>query len=117
MTVLAAIVMAAALLEHHDFFALGLRDDFGRNHDTLDVLGFTAVTGQQNVAQRNGLTGFTSQLFDRDFVSGGNSVLLAARAHYSEHGALIRSFHLTARPIGQRPGPRLTAGDQKSGCP
>jgi len=35
-----------------------------------------------------------------DLVSGGNPVLLAARAHYSEHGTTIRSFHQTARRFG-----------------
>jgi len=76
-----------------------------RNDDALGILHFAAVTSQQYVTQGDGFTGFTSQLFNRDLVSGGNPVLFAARAHNCEHGALIRSFQQTTRRFGQRIGP------------
>ena len=78
--------MPAALLEDDDLFAAGLRDDLGRDGEALGVLHLAAVTGQQDVAQRHGVTGFTLDLLDGDLVSGGNAILLSARAHDCEHG-------------------------------
>ena len=48
-----------------------------------------AIAGEQDVAQRDGVAGVARQLLDRDLVSGGNPVLLAARTHYCEHGARL----------------------------
>src|SRR5690606_38288859 len=100
---LAAIVVPTALLEHRDLFALRLGDDLGRDLDLGRVLDFAAVAGQQDVAQLNRIDRFPRILLDRDLVSGGNAILLAARAHYCEHGHFIRSFRLPfATRIWQR---------------
>ena len=53
---------------------------------------------KQDVAQRDGVAGFASQLLNRDLVSGGNPVLFAARAHYCEHGGYL-SFKLLCRDL------------------
>lgn len=95
MAVLAAIVVAATLLEDDHLFALGLSDDFGRNRNLAHVRQFTAVTGKKNITERDSFTSFTSQLFNCDLVSGGDPILLAARAHYCEHATCI---HSTAMP-------------------
>jgi hypothetical protein len=47
-TVLAAIVVAAALLEHHDLFRLGLRDDLGRNRDLGRVSQFAVLARKED---------------------------------------------------------------------
>ena len=83
---LAAIVVAAALLEDDDLLALRLGDDFGRNRHLGGVGDLLALARQQDIAQRYRVAGFARQLLDRDLVSGGNPVLLAASTHYCEHG-------------------------------
>src|SRR5690606_7745737 len=89
---LAAIVVPAALLEDHDLLALRLGDDLGRNADLARLLQIAAVAGEQDVAERDRIAGVARQLLDRDLVSGGDAILLAARAHYCEHGLQIRSY-------------------------
>src|SRR5690606_28645323 len=66
---LAAIVVPTALLEDDDLLALRLGDDLGRDGNFGRVLDLAAVTGQQNVTERDRIAGFTRQLFDRDLVS------------------------------------------------
>src|SRR5579871_1089618 len=104
MTVLAAIVVAAALLEHRDLLALGLRDDLGRNRDRRGVGDRAVAAGEQNIAQGDRVAGFTRQLLDRDLVSGGNPVLLAARAHYCEHGVVTRPKYVSSVAPAARTG-------------
>lgn len=100
MTVATAIVVPATLLEDDDLFGLRLRNDLGRNDNLARIGKLAAFTGEKNVTQRDLVASFTSQLFDRDLVSGGNSVLLAARAHNCEHGFAIRFSNLAAhQPI------------------
>ena len=53
---------------------------------TVQVRSLVAVTGQQDITQRDLVTRFTRQFFNCDFVSGGDAILLAACAHDSEHG-------------------------------
>src|SRR5690606_41180397 len=91
---LAAIIVPAALLEDDDLLALRLGDDLGGDGDLARFGQLLAVTGEQNVAQHDRVTGIASELLDRDLVSGGHALLLAARAHYCEHGHQIRSFRL-----------------------
>src|SRR3990167_5128052 len=83
---LAAIIVTAALLEDHDLFGLGLRDDLRRNGYFRGIGQRVTFTGEQDVAQHHRIAGVTGEFFDCDLVSGGNPVLLAARAHYCEHG-------------------------------
>ena len=89
MAVLAAIVVAAALLEDDDLFAARLRDDLGRDDDACGIDDFAAVAGQQDFAQRDLVAGIPCQLLDRDLVSGGNPVLLAACAQHCEHRSVL----------------------------
>src|SRR6185369_1685730 len=98
MAVATAIVVPATLLEDDHLLALGLSDDFGRDHDARGVLDLPGVTRQQDIAQRDLVTGLTSQLLDRDLVSGGNPVLLAARAHDCEHGNRFQSKLASTAP-------------------
>ena len=49
-------------------------------------LQLAAVAGEQDVAQGDGVAGLSGELLDDDLVSGGDAILLAARAHDSEHG-------------------------------
>jgi hypothetical protein len=51
-----------------------------------ELILLAAVTGQQNVTQRHGVTGCAFDLLDGDLVSSGDAILLAARAHDCEHG-------------------------------
>ena len=96
--VLAAIVVAATLLENEDLLALGLRNDLRRNGHLAGIRKLLTFACKQDVTQRDGVAGFSSQLLNRDLVSGGNPVLLAARAHYCEHGGYL-SFKLLCRDL------------------
>src|SRR5688572_23855965 len=89
---LAAVVVPAALLEDGDLLALRLGDDLGRNGDLAGLGQLVALAGDQDVAQRDRVAGVTRQLLDCDLVSGGDAILLAARAHYCEHGLQVRSL-------------------------
>ena len=91
-TGLAAVVVPAALFEDGDLLALRLGDDLGRDDNLASFRQLVAFTGDQDVAQRNRVTSVTRQLLDCDLVSGGDAILLAARAHYCEHGLQVRSF-------------------------
>src|SRR3546814_18874081 len=84
--VAAAIIVPAALLEDDDLFTARLGDDLGRNDEAFGALRFAAVTGQQDVAQRHGVASFAVDLFNGDLVSGGDAILLAARAPDCEPG-------------------------------
>src|SRR4051794_31852712 len=86
MAVLAAIIVAAALLEDDNLLALRLRNDFRGDRKARGILKIAALAGQQDVVQRDLVTGFASDLLDHDLVSCGNAILLAARAHDCEHG-------------------------------
>src|SRR6478735_487324 len=128
---LAAIVVPAALLEDDDLLALRLGDDLGRDDDLGGLRHVVAVAGEQDVAQGDRVAGVTRQLLDRDLVSGGDAILLAARAHYCEHGLQIRSLSTVVlrvsplerqkrRPSGHRKSAavRPTAGAcQRFGAP
>jgi hypothetical protein len=81
-------------LKTGDLLALRLRDDLGRDGDLAGLRQLVALAGEQDVAQHDRVAGVARQLFDRDLVSGGDAILLAARAHYCEHGLQIRSFRL-----------------------
>src|SRR6478736_3806336 len=98
-TGLPAIVVPAALLEDGDLLALRLGDDLGRDDDLGGLRQAVTLAGEQDVAQGDRVAGVTRQLLDRDLVSGGDAILLAARAHYCEHGLQIRSLS-TAVPSG-----------------
>ena len=86
MTGLAPVIVTPPLLEDDDLLALGLRNDLGRDRYLGWIGDILAIAGQQDVAQRDGIARFSAELFDCYLVSGGNPVLLAACAHYREHG-------------------------------
>ncbi len=85
MTHFAAIVVAAALLEDDDLVGLGLGDDLCADLETLGRLDLVAVAGEQDIVERDRIASLSGKLFDDDFVSGGNAILFAARAHDCEH--------------------------------
>jgi signal transduction histidine kinase len=82
---LAAIIVAAALLEHRHLVAPGLGDDLGRDLEAVGRLQAAAVAGEQDVAERDLVTGLAVELLDDDLVSGVDAILLSARAHDCEH--------------------------------
>ena len=84
-TLLAAIVMAAPLLEHRYLLALGLGHDFGSDGQAIGRLQARTLAGEQDVAQRDAVARVAVELLDDDLVSLGNAILLAARAHDCEH--------------------------------
>jgi len=85
MALLAAIIVAAALLEHRHLFALGLGDDLGRDGQSVGFLEVAAVTGEQDLTQGDLVTGIAVELLDDDLVSRVDAILLSARAHDCEH--------------------------------
>ena len=85
------IIVTTTLLEDDDLLALRLRDDFGGNSQTVGRLQVRALAGEQDIAQRHRATGFSVDLLDDDLVSGGDAILLAARAHDCEHGPISLS--------------------------
>ena len=87
--VLAAVVVTTTLLENDDLLALRLCDDFGGDGQLGCVLHVAAFTGEQDVIQGHLVTSLTGQLLDDDLVSGGDAILLAARAHDCEHGSSL----------------------------
>ena len=54
----------------------------------VDRLQIGAFAREQDVGQRDRGPGLSLELLDDDLVSGGNAILLAARAHDCEHGSL-----------------------------
>src|SRR5579859_1871411 len=91
MAVTATIVVTATLLENDHLFTARLRNDLGRDREAVGRLGFTVLAREQDVGERHGFAGLASELLDDDLVSGGDAILLAARAHDSEHGSLFKS--------------------------
>ena len=85
MALLAAIIVAAALLEDGDLLAFRLGDDLGRDLEAVGLLEVGPVAGKQDVAQSDAVAGFPSELLNDDLVSGGDAILLTARAHDCEH--------------------------------
>src|SRR3990167_4462023 len=86
MAVLAAVIVAALLLEDDDLVGLRLRDDLGRDLEAVGRLQLGSLAGEQDIAQLDLVTGRTGQLLDDDLVSCGNTILLTAGAHHCEHG-------------------------------
>ena len=74
----------------------------------VDRLQLRAFAREQDVAQRHRRTGFAVDLLDDDLVSGGDAILLAARAHDCEHGSHHSSIKSIcprqAKPAGRRKG-------------
>src|SRR5690606_16511909 len=76
---LAAIVVPAALLAADGLFGLRLSKDPGRDGDLAGIGQRVTLTREQDIAQHDRVTGVARQLLDRDLVSSGNAILLAAR--------------------------------------
>src|SRR6185503_1664428 len=85
MALLAAVVVAAALLEHRHLVALSLGDDLRRDRQAAGRLEAAAVAGEQHVTQRDLVAGVAVELLDHDLVSRVDAILLSARAHDCEH--------------------------------
>ncbi len=108
---LAAIIVAAALLEDDHLVGLGLGDDLGGDGQAVGGLQVPTFAGEQDVAQLDGVAGFSGELLDDDLVSGGDAILLAACAHDCEHGSIHYLLAIRAR---QRLRPNARAGKQAS---
>src|SRR5215203_1560723 len=85
MTLLAAVIVPPALLEDGDLVGLGLGNNFGTHDEARDGLQVRAFPGQEDVGDVDAVAGFTSKFLDYDLVSGGDAILLTARAHDCEH--------------------------------
>jgi hypothetical protein len=66
--------------------------------------------GEQDVAQRDGVARLAGQLLDDDLVSGGNAILLAARAHDCEHGFFQLPSSFAASEMAADQGSRAGSG-------
>ena len=101
MACLAAIVVTTTLFKDDCLFAFRLSDNLSSDRNLAGISNCIAFTSEQNVAQDKGITRFTSELFNCDFISGGDPILLAACAHYCEHGAILSINLLCPNHIGQ----------------
>jgi hypothetical protein len=113
-TLLAPVVVAAALLEDGDLLAFRLGDDLGGDGEAVGRLQIAAVAGEQDVAERDLVTGVAVELLDDDLVSGMDAVLLPTRADDCEHDFsssrnLIPARSRSRKPR-QRPGKRAAYG-------
>src|SRR5438105_3282436 len=81
---LAAIIVPPALLEHCHLIGFRLGDDLRRDGQAVGRLEGPAVAGEQDVAQGDAVARIAVELLDDDLVSGGDAILLAARAHDCE---------------------------------
>ena len=70
-TALAAVIVAAALLEHRHLLGLGLGDDFRRDGQAVRRAQVAPFAGEQDIAQLDGVASFARKLLDDDLVSGG----------------------------------------------
>jgi hypothetical protein len=88
--------MAPPFLEYGDLLALCLSDDLSRDGQSVGRLEVRPLTGKQNLAECDAVARVAVELLDDDLVSGGDAVLLAARAHDCEHW-LFSSLKLVPR--------------------
>src|SRR5437763_1225566 len=111
---LATVVVPAALLEHGDLVGLGLGDNLGRDGQAIGRLQAAAVAGEQDIAQGDAVARIPIDFLDDDLVSGGDAILLAARAHACEHWlfSATRNFgtHAWALTLGTSAGKRAAYG-------
>src|SRR6185503_2077930 len=84
-------------LEHRHLVGLGLGDDLGGDGEAVGRLEIAAVAREQDVAERDLVTGVPVELLDDDLVSRGDAILLAARAHDCEHWLFSSLKTLVAR--------------------
>src|SRR6476469_1140349 len=117
MALLATIIVAAALLEHRDLVALGLGDDLGGGGQAVRRLDIRPLAGEQVIAQRDLVTGIAVKLLDDDLVSGGDAILLAARAHDCEHwlfssrsASRLRAVARSKTPAARGSAPPMAGG-------
>src|SRR5207248_9832410 len=101
-TLLAAVIVAAALLEHGDLVGLGLGDDLGGNAEPVGRFQAAAVAGEQHITKRDAVARFAVELLDDDLVSGGDAILLSARAHDCEHWLFSSTKFRFPRGCGQQ---------------
>src|SRR5689334_24251482 len=98
MALLPAVIVPAALLEDGDLLALRLGNDLRSDDEAGDRLQVRAFPGEEDVGDVDAVAGFTSELLDDDLVSGGDAILLTARAHDCEHCFNLFRKKLDARP-------------------
>ena len=61
-TLLAAVIVAAALLEDDYLLALGLGNDLGGDGKAVGGLELRALAGEQDIAQLDGVAGFAGSI-------------------------------------------------------
>ena len=92
MALLAPRILAPPLLERDQLGAARLVEDFGGDGRAIDKRranrGAVAIADHHHLFEGNDVAGLGGQFLDREFVIGGNAILLAARLDDSEH--LIR---------------------------
>src|SRR5688572_20201432 len=119
---LAAIVVAAMLLEDQHLVGLGLVEHLGHDRSALHQRRADLQVGifahHQDFAERHIGAGFDFQLLDQNDVVLGDLVLLAARLDHCEHVVPSRSFPTgRKRHSGQKTGaacPDFRGGPSKA---
>src|SRR5919109_709539 len=122
MAALAAVVVAAVLLEDQHLVGLGLIQHLGHDRSALHQRRADLQVGifahHQDFAERHVGAGFDFQLLDQNDVVLGDLVLLAARLDHCEHVVPSQSFPMWRRPpSGQKTGaacPDFRGGPSKA---
>src|SRR4030095_2652189 len=66
MALLATVIVPAALLENRDLLALRLGDDLRRDGQAIGRLQIAAITGEQDIAERDLVAGVAVEFLDDD---------------------------------------------------
>src|SRR5690606_22184319 len=94
----AAVVLPALLLEDDDLVAAGLLDHLAGHADALNEggagLGLGALAEHENGLEGHDVAGLARELLDDDDVILGDFVLLAAGLDHCKHGAGPPNFRL-----------------------
>jgi hypothetical protein len=94
----AAVVLAALLLEDEDFLGLALPQNFthhpGSGHQGLAHLDGVAVSHQEHLLQDHFIPPLSGEVFHPENVSGGNPVLFPASLNNGEQSNLQKKSNL-----------------------
>src|SRR5262245_15207813 len=102
MSTMAAIGVAAALLEHRNLLALLGVNQFAVDGEASQILCHLqrlTVMAHQHVLERDGRASIAFELFDRDRVVFGDPILLPAGSDDRKHGLFSKNKRArSARP-------------------
>ena len=108
MALLAAVILAALLLEHHDLVGALLLDDFGRDQRAGDGraagLGAALAAEQDHLGKLDDIAGLARDLLHLDNVVWRHAILLAACANDREHDRFRPSSWLEGPAPSKRAG-------------